>query len=151
VRGYLSIFLEFNNIIEKLKIANVIIIDEMSMMTGNILCAMEQRLKQAMSIAKTSPFQTKLVLLVGDLAQLPPICKHTLQQNDILCKSYHVKSTPGWKMAQQHFLSILMCHGTNLKYLQFLNIIQEKKTNHKGNSKSFITMFFANSRNKLSH
>jgi ATP-dependent exoDNAse (exonuclease V) alpha subunit len=80
-----------------------------------------------MSIAKTSPFQTKLVLLVGDLAQLPPICKHTLQQNDILCKSYHVKSTHGWKMAQQHFLSILMCHGTNLKYLQFLNIIQEKK------------------------
>jgi len=45
VRGYLSIFLEFNNIIEKLKIANVIIIDEMSLMTSNILCAMEQRLK----------------------------------------------------------------------------------------------------------
>jgi hypothetical protein len=60
-----------------------------------------------MSIAKTSPFETKLVLLVGDLAQLPPICKHTLRQNDILCKCCHVKSTPYWKMAQQHFLSIL--------------------------------------------
>jgi len=99
----------------------------MSMMISNILCAMEQRLKQAMSIAKTSPFETKLVLLVGDLAQLPPICKHTLRQNDILCKSCHVKSSPCWKMAQQHFLSISMCHATNPKYLQFLNIIREKK------------------------
>jgi hypothetical protein len=63
---------------EKLKISNVIIIDEMSMMISNILCAMEQRLKQAMSIVETSPFEKKLVLLVGDLAQLPLICKHTL-------------------------------------------------------------------------
>jgi hypothetical protein len=28
-------------------------------------------------------------------------------------------------MAQQHFLSILMCHATNIKYLHFLNIIRE--------------------------
>ncbi len=47
-----------------------------------------------MSIAETSPFERKLVLLVGDLAQLPPICKHTLRQNDILCKSCYVKSMP---------------------------------------------------------
>ncbi len=122
MQGYLSIFLEPNNIIEKLKIANVIIINEMSMMTSNIFCVMEQRLKQAMFIAKTFPFETKLVLLVGDLAQLPPICNHTFQQNDILCKKIHVKSTPCWKMAQI-FLSILMCHGPDLKYLQFFNII----------------------------
>jgi hypothetical protein len=38
-----------------------------------------------------------------------------------------------WKMAQQIVLSISMCHATNPEYLQFLNIIQEKKTNHKGN------------------
>jgi hypothetical protein len=78
VQGYLSILPEPNNIIEKQKIANVIIIDEMSTMTSNILYVVEQHLKQTMSIAKTSPFETKLVLLIGDLAQLPPICKHTL-------------------------------------------------------------------------
>ncbi len=71
LQGYLSILLEPSNVIEKLKIANVII-----MMTNNILCVMEQCLKQAMYIAYTSPFETKLVLLVGDLAPLPPICKH---------------------------------------------------------------------------
>jgi hypothetical protein len=84
---------------------------------------MEQCLKQVNFIAKTSPFETKLILLIGDLAQLPPICKHALQQNDILRKCCHVKSTPCWKMAQHHFLSILMHHATNLEYLQLLNII----------------------------
>jgi hypothetical protein len=78
VQGYLSIFLELINVIEKLKIANVVILDEMSMMISNKFCVVEQHLKQAMSIAETSPFERKLVLLVGDLAQLPPICKHTL-------------------------------------------------------------------------
>jgi hypothetical protein len=72
----------------------------MSMMTNNILCVVEQHLKQAMSIVETSPFETKLVLLVGDLTQLLPICKHTLRPNDILCKSCHVKSMACWKMPQ---------------------------------------------------
>ncbi len=54
----------------------------MSMMTNDILCVMEQCLKQVKFIAKTSPFETKLILLIGDLAQLPPICNHALQQND---------------------------------------------------------------------
>ncbi len=60
VQGYLSIFPKLSNVIKKLKIANVVIIDEMSMMTRNIFCDVEQHLKQAMSIAKTSPFETKL-------------------------------------------------------------------------------------------
>jgi hypothetical protein len=45
-----------------------------------------------MSTIETSPFETKLILLIGDLAQLPPICKHTLRQNDMMqklsCKIY---------------------------------------------------------------
>jgi hypothetical protein len=66
------------NVIEKQKTANVIIINEISMMINNILCVVEQCLKQIMSVVKTSPFETKLVLLVGDLTQLPPIYKYTL-------------------------------------------------------------------------
>jgi hypothetical protein len=46
-------------------------------MTNNIFCIVEQHIQQAMSVVETFPFETKLVLLVGDLAQLPPICKHT--------------------------------------------------------------------------
>jgi hypothetical protein len=75
-----------NTVIEKQKIANAIIINEMSTMINNIFCVVEQHLKQAMFVLETSPFETKLVLLVGDLAQLPLICKHTLRQNDIYAK-----------------------------------------------------------------
>ncbi len=84
VKGYLSILLKPNNVIEKLKIANVIIKNEMSMMINNILCIVEQCLKQAMSIEETSPFETKLVLLVGDLTQLPPICKMTYYAKGVM-------------------------------------------------------------------
>ncbi len=77
--GYLSILPKPHNVIEKLKSTNVIIIDEMSMMTSNMLCAIEQHLKQTMRVENTfQAFQTKLILLVGDLVQLLAICKHTL-------------------------------------------------------------------------
>jgi phenylalanine-4-hydroxylase len=110
-------------------------------MTNNILCVVEQCLKQTMFVAETSPFETKLVLLVGGLAQLPPTCKHTLRQNDILCKSYHVKSTQCWKMAQQHFLSISMHCATYLEYLQFLNIIRKRKLTTKEIHKVLSSFF----------
>jgi hypothetical protein len=46
-------------------------------MTSTILCAIEQRLKQAQD--NMNPFANVLLLLVGDLAQLLAICKHYLK------------------------------------------------------------------------
>jgi len=80
-----------------------------------------------MHLENISPFETKLVLIVGNLAQLPPIYRHTIRNDDILCKSCHIKFAPCWKTTKQYFLSISMNHGTNFEYLQFLNIIQERK------------------------
>jgi hypothetical protein len=77
----LSILLEPSNIIKHFKNAHVIVIDETSMMTINMLCVIEKQLKQSMNLENISPFKTNLVLLVGNLAQLPPICKHTIQNN----------------------------------------------------------------------
>jgi hypothetical protein len=73
-RGYLSCLPEPSKVLDKIKTSNVIIIDEMSMMTSDVLYTIEQRLKQASPLTNATPFQNKLVLLVGDLAQLPPIC-----------------------------------------------------------------------------
>jgi hypothetical protein len=84
---YLSIVLETSVVIEIFKNAHVIIINKMSMMTSNMLSVVEQQLKQSMHLENISPFETKLVLIVGNLAQLPPIYKHTIRNNDILCKS----------------------------------------------------------------
>jgi hypothetical protein len=115
---YLLVLLEPHNVKEKLKSTNVIVIDEMSMMTNNMLCIVEQCLKQATHVENMfQAFQNELILLVGDLAQLLAICKHTLQNNDILCKPCDIKSTPSWKITQHHILSISMHHATNLEYL----------------------------------
>jgi hypothetical protein len=53
-----------------LKYANVIIIDEMSMMITTILLAIKQCLKQAQG--NINPF-ANVLLLVGDLAHSPTI------------------------------------------------------------------------------
>jgi hypothetical protein len=69
----------------------------MSMMTINMLCAIEQQLKQSMNLENIFPLKTNPIPPVGNLAQLPPICKRTIQNNNILCKSCHIKPTPRWK------------------------------------------------------
>jgi hypothetical protein len=93
-RGYLSCLPEPSKVLDKIKTSNVIIIDEMSMMTSYVLCAIEERLKQATPYTNAIPFQNKLVLLVGNLAQLPPICKHSFQNDELLCKGCHIMSAP---------------------------------------------------------
>ncbi len=62
--------------LKTIKQANLIVIDEMSMMTSIILCAIEQHLKQYFQ-NDANPFDFILVLLVGDLSQLLAICKHS--------------------------------------------------------------------------
>jgi len=82
----LSILLEPSNIIEHFKKAHVIVIDETSMMTINMLCVIEQQLKQSMNLENIFQFKTNLLLLVGNLAQLSPICKHKSQNATIATK-----------------------------------------------------------------
>jgi hypothetical protein len=55
-----------NDILQTLKYTHVIIIDEMSMMTSTILCAIEQRLKQVQG--NINPFANVLLLSISDLA-----------------------------------------------------------------------------------
>jgi hypothetical protein len=55
------------------KEVNIIIIDEMSMMTNTLLQIIETRLQQIEN-DKNEPYHYKLVILVGDHAQLPAIC-----------------------------------------------------------------------------
>jgi len=78
IHGYLYVLPQPSNILQSLKYANVIIIDEMLMMTNTMFCAIEQWLKQAQD--NKNPFENVLLLLVGDLTQLLAICKHSLKK-----------------------------------------------------------------------
>ncbi len=61
-------------ILQTLKHAHVIIIDEISMMITIMLHVIKRCSKQTHK--KSKPFVNMLLLLVGDLTQLPFICIH---------------------------------------------------------------------------
>jgi ATP-dependent exoDNAse (exonuclease V) alpha subunit len=118
-RGYLTPLPEPSTVLERLQSADVIVIDEMSMMTSYMLCTVEHRLKQACKDTISNTFCNKLVLLVGDLAQLPAICVHSPKAPDIICRCCQISSAPCWATALQHKLEISVRHATNPTYLQF--------------------------------
>ena len=53
-------------------------VSEMSMMTSNMFCVVEQRLKQSTGVTNTSLFQNKLLIFVGDLTLEEIVSKSTL-------------------------------------------------------------------------
>lgn len=56
--------------------ADVIIIDEISMLTRITFDMVVRQIVTITNGTLLDPFSQKLILLFGDLAQLPPVCKH---------------------------------------------------------------------------
>jgi hypothetical protein len=76
-----------------LKQAYLIVIDEMFMMTSIVLCAIKQHFKQSFQ-NDVIPFDSILLLLVGDLSQLLAICEHSYFDGKKCCRSCHASTTP---------------------------------------------------------
>ncbi len=70
--GYLYILI---NTLQKLKLINVFIIDEMSLLTNIMLSSIYTRTKQK-KVQNHYSFSYKIILLVGHLTQLLLICHH---------------------------------------------------------------------------
>lgn len=98
----------------------------MSMMTSTLLCAVQKRIAQSNWNSGLFLLSMKSVFLVGDLTQLPPICKHTLKALDNLCRSCHISFAPRWSSSMQRPLLLSLLHALNPAYLQFLNIIRHQ-------------------------
>lgn len=59
-----------------LRTAKTIIIDEISMVRGDLFCAMDARLREiASAVSKERPFGGKQIVVVGDFMQLPPVAR----------------------------------------------------------------------------
>ena len=57
-----------------LRMAKTIVVDEVSMVRSDLLCAMDARLREVASgVRKDMPFGGKQMILVGDFMQLPPV------------------------------------------------------------------------------
>ena len=147
--GYLFVLPEPSPILTKLKNADVIIIDEMSMMTSNMLCAVEQCIKQSTRNTDIYSLQNKLLTLVGDLAQLPAICTHKPKFFDMICKACHITSAPSWVVAKQHKLQTSVRYASDPLYLSFLNIIRQRPPTETEIEDTLNTCFIDN--DMLSH
>ena len=77
--GYLSVKPEPSPFLTKLKDANVINIGEMSLMSSNMLCAVEQRLKQ--SILMTCTFSKQNLSYLFETSPNCPQYAHTHQKH----------------------------------------------------------------------
>ena len=115
-RGYLFPLKEPSIVLERLQMADVIIINEISMMTSYMLCTVEHRLKEVARNTSLNALCKKLVFLVGDLAQLLAICIHSPKFPDIFYRGCHITSASRWTTAKHHIMRMSVRHATNPTY-----------------------------------
>jgi len=106
-----------------LKEANIIIINEMSMMTSTLLQNIETRLWQIENDTN-EPYHFKLVILVGNHAQLPAICHCHLSNIENYYQKHYVYNVIDSNSATYHTLETSIKHVEDRKYCSFFNIIR---------------------------
>ena len=108
--------------------ADVFIIDEMSMLTAGNLDMVLYRLYSAVKYyhpeATMENFmEHKLLLLVGDHAQLPAVCKCHVDEGD-MCHRCHLSNSAAWSLTCRHKLSKSVRQADDIPYGDFLNEIR---------------------------
>jgi ATP-dependent exoDNAse (exonuclease V) alpha subunit len=122
-KGYVQPLQELSVEFQILKEANIIIIDEMSMMTSTLLQNVETRLRQIENDTN-EPYHSKLMILVGDHAQLPPICHCHSLDTENYCQKHYVYNSIDWNSTMYHTLETSIKHVEDLEYCSFLNIVR---------------------------
>jgi ATP-dependent exoDNAse (exonuclease V) alpha subunit len=122
-KGYVRPLQELSVEFQILKEADIIIIDEMSMMTSTLLQSVEIRLRQIENDTN-EPYHSKLIILVGDHAQLPATCHCHLLDIKNYCQKHYVYNAIDWNFATYHTLETSIRHVENSKYCSFFNIIR---------------------------
>jgi ATP-dependent exoDNAse (exonuclease V) alpha subunit len=121
-KGYVRPLQEFSVEFQILKETDVIIIDEMSMVTSTLLQSVETRLWQIENDTN-EPYHSKLVILVGDHAQLLAICHYRLSDIENYCQKHYVYNAIHWNFATYHTLKTSIRHAKDPEYCSFFNII----------------------------
>lgn len=121
---YLTPLASTHEVYIRLAQADVIVIDEMSMLTAALLDFVFYRLRQVCGTLQAA-FASKLLLIVGDHAQLPAVCHHRLEADDPVCLRCHISRSVHWPVFSVHHVSGSMRHS-DLEFLDFLNYIRVK-------------------------
>jgi hypothetical protein len=110
--------------------ADIIVIDETSMLTAHVFSLVLYRLGLIVGCPYNA-LRAKLLLLVGDHAQLPAVCHcynskaieasqaQTSSDKDRACGNCHISSSIWWSQVTMHHLTSSVCHALDPMYLQF--------------------------------
>jgi hypothetical protein len=111
-----------------LQCTDVYELDEYSMLTCHVLNFIMLRMQQStptyMPISHL--LRHKLIILVGDGAQLPPVCKCRVPDNTI-CEKCHITSSSYFANATKHVLKASVRHASDPEYVAFLDLIRHMK------------------------
>ena len=102
---FLTPLMQHHDAYSALQSADVIIIDEFSMLTSQILNIIDHRLKviHHANVQTDSTHHMPLVILVGDPRQLPPVCK-CRKAGDTACRSCSFTSSKVYSNITRHSL-----------------------------------------------
>jgi hypothetical protein len=106
-----------------MEVADVMFCDEMSMLTITLLYVLLARLRHSTKKGTSK----KILVLVGDHAQLPPVCHHKLPEGDILCHLCHIMYSTLWQNAVKFNLTKVFRQAADVEFMEFLNIIRMRK------------------------
>jgi hypothetical protein len=93
--GYLYVLQQPNATLQKNQKIDIIIIDEMSLLKNTLLNSVYMCIKQVSS-GINDPILSKVLLVVANMAQLPPICNHFVESSDNVSTS-HIQKSPFWR------------------------------------------------------
>jgi CDGSH-type Zn-finger protein len=95
----------------------------MSMMMSTLLQSVETKLWQIENDTN-EPYHYKLMILVGDHAQLLAICQCCLSNTKNYCKKHYVYNVIDWNSTMYHSLETSIRHVEDFEYCSFFNIIR---------------------------
>jgi hypothetical protein len=110
-----------NPVFQSLLHAHVILIDEYSMLTKDVLHMLLYRLSGICATTNTN-VSDKCIVFLGDPAQLPPVCHCRDVEEGSICKRCHVTSSPFWGTFTKHFLNASLRHSTDPSLITLLGL-----------------------------
>ena len=130
-KGFVKPLSPASDTYHRLRHCNVIIIDECSMITFQLLHQCLTTISNVRGIPITEVLATMCIISVGDMKQLPCVCVHnkgTAQSDEPLdiCRICHLGCSPYWALANKHKLTVSVRHAQDPSLANFIGIIADR-------------------------